>query len=90
MFQGSSEEFWRENVYGGLATLVALLFVLACYCAKRFVFRKSSSSKSSPVGVSNSDPTSSGFRSSFLISLLGFVYAQLGSCWFSLILCFMV
>ncbi|ONI15119.1 hypothetical protein PRUPE_3G027000 [Prunus persica] len=68
MFQGSSEEFWRENVYGGLATLVALLFVLAWHCAKRFVFRKSSSSKSSPVGVSNSDPTSSGFSISEMVT----------------------
>ncbi|BBG98701.1 Polyketide cyclase/dehydrase and lipid transport superfamily protein [Prunus dulcis] len=68
MFQGSSEEFWRENVYGGFATLVALLFVLAWHCAKRFVFRKSSSSKSSPVGVSNSDPTSSGFSISEMVT----------------------
>ena len=62
LFLGSSEEFWRENIHGGFATLVAVLFVLACHCAKRFFFRKSSASSASPV-LSDSDPPTSGSRS---------------------------
>lgn len=58
----SSSEFWRENIHGGFATLVAVLFVFACHCAKRFFFGKPSGSSASPVGLSDSDLPTSGSR----------------------------
>lgn len=62
MFQASSEAFWRENVHGGWATLVAVLIVLAWNCFKGLLRKKSSSSSgsSSSVSASDSNPIASG------------------------------
>ncbi|KAL5554274.1 hypothetical protein UlMin_041675 [Ulmus minor] len=63
-FHGSSEEFWRENLHGGWATVLALLFIFLWHFSKRFfcvshVSSVSSSSSSLPVPPSNSTASSS-------------------------------
>ncbi|XP_062110956.1 uncharacterized protein LOC133822594 [Humulus lupulus] len=54
---GSSHDFWRENVHGGWATLLALLLILLWHFSRRFSFQfrfSSSSSSSFPSSLSSS------------------------------------
>ncbi|PON90631.1 START-like domain containing protein [Trema orientale] len=53
----SSSDFWRENVHGGWATLLALLLIFLWHCSRRFSFQfspSSSSSSSSPSSLASS------------------------------------
>ncbi|PON37067.1 START domain containing protein [Parasponia andersonii] len=54
----SSADFWRENVHGGWATLLALLLIFLWHCSRRFSFQFSLSSSPSSF-ASSSTPAAS-------------------------------